>query len=350
MNKLREDFKIIDIFYADCNQNASTVPQWATTRTGKQLTDERSLNRLRKQLHELHCKRKLEYTFGDELIKINHPRNASVKSILQSMSALPTDDQALVELQQYGDVLARKYLETSYSRTRLFMVSRVMNKNDIYLYLLVTNLESEVAVEHIQPGSLDFDSQTIMNQIKDLKKGAIYPGIIDNQLNENVISIYDSGHTKYYPQSLECVPRQASEMEAKSFFGVLAEACIMDRHQLDVLLYDLREIKRSSFGSEQLIQVLERTGVEVDPEIIDREWRRKFYSSKYEIPPTVLSLESVIITIKLDEFEIKCPLSYYPDRIEHEERGGYHYLKIRGREYRELQVGSSHIHFTLHSN
>jgi hypothetical protein len=346
MNKQKDDFKIIDIFYADCDQSAGTVPRWSTIRTGQQLTDERSLNRLRKQLQELRRKRKLEYAFGDELIEVEHPRNASVRTILQCMSDLPADDhQALGELQQYGDVLARKYLKTQYSRTRLFMVARVMLKGEMRIYVLVTHLNPEFAGECIQPESLDFTSQTIPNLIMELKKGAIYPAVRDNQRNENAISIYDSGHTKYYPESLECVPRQAPEMEAKSFFGVLAEACALDRRQLDDLLRDLRAIERPSFGSDQLVQVLERTGVEVDPERVGQEWRRNFYYSQYEIPPTVLSLESVIITVKLDEFEIKCPLNYYPDRIEHEERGGYHYLRIRGRDYREVQAGSSHIHF-----
>lgn len=348
MNEQRNDFEIADIYYADCHRQSGPMPQWSTVRSGQQLTDERSLNRLRKQLRELRRKRtKLEFTFGDEVIEVEHPRNASVRSVLQRILDLPTDDQALEELQQYGDVLAQKYLKTPYSRTRLFMVARVVLKDEMHLFLLVTHLNPEFAGECIQPESLDFISQTIPNLIRELKKGAIYPAVSEGRRNENAILIYDSGDTKYYPQSLECILRQAPETEARSLIKVIGETCTPTTHQLTSVLSALRTIERPSFGSNELVQVLEQTGVEVDPEQVSKEWRKQFNYSQYEIPPTVLSLESVKVIIRLDEFEINCPLSYYPDRIEHSEEGGYHYLKVRGREYRELRTGPSRIRFAL---
>jgi hypothetical protein len=174
--------------------------------------------------------------------------------------------------------------------------------------------------------------------------------VSEGQRNENAILIYDSGDTKYYPQSLECILRQAPETEARSLFKVIAETSAPTQHQLTSVLNALRAIDRPSFGSNELVQVLEQTGVEVNPERISREWRRRFNYSQYEIPPNVLSLESVTVIITLDEFEIKCPLSYYPDRIEHSEEGGYHYLKVRGREYRELRTGPSRIRFAPHDD
>ncbi len=348
MNEQRDDFEIVDIYYADCDQG--TTPRWSTMRTGQQLTDERAMNRLKKQLQELRRKRKLEYTFGDEVIEVEHPRNASVKSVLQHILDLPANRQALGELQQYGDVLAQKYLKTPYSRTWLFMVARVILKDEMRLFTLVAELTPEFAGECIRPESLDFASQIIPNLIGKWKKGAVYPAVSEGQRNENAILIHDTGDTKYYPQSLECILRQAPETEARSLIKVIGETCTPTTHQLTSVLRALRAIDRPSFGSNELIQALEQAGVKVNPERVSREWRRQFNYSQYEIPPTVLSLESLVITIKLDEFEIKCPLSYYPDRIEHSEEGGYHYLRVRGREYRALQAGPSSIRFAAHGD
>ena len=178
MNEQRNDFEIVDIYYANCHREAGPMPRWSTVRTGQQLTDERSLNKLREQLQELRRKRtKLDFTFGDEVIEVEHPRNASVRSVLQCLLDLSTDDQALEELKQYGDVLAQKYLKTSYSRTRLFMVARVVLEGQMRLFTLVSDLTPEFAGECIRPDSLDFASETIPNLIGKLKKGAIYPAI-----------------------------------------------------------------------------------------------------------------------------------------------------------------------------
>jgi hypothetical protein len=175
MKEQRNDFEIIDIYYADCHRKSGPMPRWCTVRSGQQLTDERSLNRLKRQLRELRRKRtKLEFTFGDEVIDVEHPCNASVRSILQCILELPVSRQALEELQQYGNVLAQKYLKTPYSRTRLFMVTRVTLEDEMYLFTLVANLTPEFAGECIQPESLDFASQTIPNLIGELKKKGRY--------------------------------------------------------------------------------------------------------------------------------------------------------------------------------
>lgn len=345
MNEKRNDFEIADIYYSDCHQDAGTEPLWSTTRTGQQLTDERAIGKLRTQLQQLRRKRKLAFMFGDETIDVDHPRNASVKSLLQRLLALPTDLRSLDELQQYGDVLAQKYLKTPYSRTRLFMIARVLFVKEMSLFILVANLTPEFAGECIQPDSLDFTSRIIPNLIGDWKKGAVYPALSDGRRNENAILIYDSERTKYYPRSLECILRQAPDMEARSVLEVLAQVSTPTHDQVAALLRHLRAIEKTSFGSDELIEALETTGIAADPQRVRKQWRRQFNYSDYRVPPSVLSWGSVDITIKIDEFEIKCPLSYYPDRIEHTEEGGYHYLTVRGHDYRELRAGSTHVRF-----
>jgi hypothetical protein len=345
VNGKRNDFEIADIYYADCHQDAGTEPLWSTTRTGQQLTDERAIGKLRTQLQQLRRKRKLEFTFGDETIEVDHPRNANVRAVLQHILALPTSRQSLDELQQYGDVLAQKYLRTPYSRTRLFMIARVLFVEEIRLFMLVANLTPEFAGECIQPDSLDFTSRIIPNLIGDWKKGAVYPALSDGRRNENAILIYDSERTKYYPRSLECILRQAPDMEARSVLGVLGQVCTPTPDQVAALLRHLRAIEDTSFGSDELVDALETSGIAADPKQVREQWRKQFNYSDYRVPPSILSWGSVDIIIKIDEFEIKCPLSYYPDRIEHTEEGGYHYLTVRGRDYRELQAGSSHVRF-----
>jgi hypothetical protein len=296
-------------------------------------------------LQQLRRKRKLEFTFGDETIEVDHPRNASVKSILQRLLELPTDLRSLDKLQQYGDVLAQKYLKTPYSRTRLFMLARVLFVEEMSLLILVADLTPEFAGECIQPDSLDFTSRIIPNLIGDWMKGAVYPALSDGRRNENAILIHDSERTKYYPRSLECILRQAPDMEARSVLEVLGQVCTPTPDQAAALLRHLRAIEDTSFGSDGLIDALETSGIAADPQRVRRQWRKQFNYSDYRVPPSVLSRGSVDIIIKIDEFEIKCPLSYYPDRIEHTEEGGYHYLTVRGRNYRELQAGSTHVRF-----
>jgi hypothetical protein len=213
------------------------------------------------------------------------------------------------------------------------------------LFTLVANLTPKFEGECIQPDSLDFTSRTIPNLIGDWKKGAIYPAVTDEERDENAILIYDSERTKYYPRSFECILKQAPDMEATSLLKVLGQVCTPTPDQAAALLRHLRAIEDTSFGSAELIDALETTGIAVDPEQITTEWRKQFYYSAYTVPPSVLSRDSVKITIKLDQFEITCPLSYYPDRIEHIERGGLHYLTVRGHDYRELRAGSTHVRF-----
>jgi hypothetical protein len=346
MGEVGENMEIIDIYYADCDQNEGPEPRWSTARLGDQLTDERSLNMLRNQLRILQRKRKkLVFAFGEEVIEVQHPRSASVKSLLQRILELPAEDSSLDELKQFGDVLAQKYLRTPYSRTRLFMVARVVMKGEQSLFTLVADLKPEFAGEYIEPKSLDFTSQTIPNWIGELKKGAIYPTVTEGRLDEDSIIIYDKQRTRYYPQSLECVPKQSAEMEARSLLGVVGGVARISPDQAASVLRRLRQLDCERFGSSELAGALRGSGIEVEPEQVDKEWRRRFYSTGYEISPAVLSSDSVAITIRLDEFEIRCPLSYYPDRIEQTQEGGYHYVRLKGREFTELRAGEGRIQF-----
>jgi hypothetical protein len=344
VNEQGNEFEIVDIYYADCVQQEGNLPQWSTVRTGKDLTDKESLNKLKSQLYKLRRKRKLIYNFGKEMIEVEHARNASVKSILQELIKLPTDGQGLDNLQQLGDVLAQKYLETPWSRTRLFMVIRVIINKEMYVFTLVADLKDDLFPQ-INRNSLDFTSQTIRNIYGSLKKGSMYPVIIDGKRNGNVITIYDAGRAKYYPRSLECILKQAPEEEVESVIKVLEKTCPLTSEQLDQVVRDIRDINKPTFGSLELGQILRKRGAKVNQKNLNNEWRKQFYYSNYEVAPKALSQQSVTVTIKLDMFEIKCPLNYFPERIEHSEQGGFHFLKLRGLHYSELRTGSSKILF-----
>ena len=343
MNQQVQDMAIVDIYYADCDQEKGPQPQWSTVRSGDQLTDERSLERLRKQLRTLRRKRtKLDFAFGEEVIEVNEKETRSVKTLLQLILKLPPADGKLKDM---GDVLAAKYLLTPYSRTRLFMVVRVRMGNGLRVFTLVADLKTAFEGEYIEPDSLDFASRTIPNWIGDLKKGAIYPVVRDGERVENAIEIYDENETRYYPQSLECVPRQSRDKEAKSLLQTLGAVAPLTPHQVAGVIEELRGLGVARFGTDELAQALEKNGIEVDPEQVARAWRSRFFTSGYKISPDVLGRDSVTITIKLDDFEIQCPLSYYPDRIEHTVQGGLHYLRVSGVNYREIRAGRGRIRF-----
>jgi hypothetical protein len=343
VNEQIKDMDIVDIYYADCDQAKGPHPQWSTVRSGDQLTDERSLERLRDQLRTLRRKRtKLDFAFGEEVIKVNEKETRSVKTLLQLILKLPPADAKLKDM---GDVLAAKYLLTPYSRTRLFMVARVRMGKELRLFTLVADLKSTFEGEYIEPDSLDFASRTIPNWIGDLKKGAIYPGVKDGERSEDAIEIYDENQTRYYPQSLECVPRQSEDKEAKSLLKALGGVGKLTPHQVAGVIRELRGLTVAKFGADELAKALEKNGVEVDPERVAGAWRREFFTSGYRISPGVLGRDSVTITIKLDDFEIQCPLSYYPDRIVHTEQGGLHHLHLSGTDYRELKAGRGRIQF-----
>lgn len=338
--------EIVDIYYADCDREAGPRPRWSTVRSGGELRDERSLERLRSQLDTLRRKRrKRAFAFGDEVIQVDHDANGPVQGILQRILGLPEGEEALAELQGLGDVLAAKYLATPYARTRLFMVARGRGGEGLRLFTLVADLKSAFEGEYIDPGSLDFTSRTIPNWIGGLKKGAIYPALREGERDEAALEIYDENETRYYPHSLECVPRPSQSGEAESLMRVMDRVAGLTPDQAAGAMRELRELDAGSFGSEELADALERSGAAVDREIVARAWRRRFPSARYRISPDVLARDSVTVTIRLDDFEIQCPLSYYPDRIEHREQGGYHYVRVRGREYREVRVGKGRIRF-----
>ena len=343
MDPQLNEFEIIDIYYADCIQTAGCIPQWSTVRSGKELTDEGSLTKLREQVQTLRKKRMLVYNFGDEIIEVDHPRNESVRLILQHILELPLDLQERDELIQYGDVLARKYLQTPYSRTRLFMVMRVTSNGEVFLFTLVADLNDQ-PVQQIQQESLNFTSQTILNIYGDLKKGSIYPARVDGQRIENQIKIFDEHDSKYYPTCLECILRLSPEQEARSLVEVIGETCTVTSDQVGRIFRHMRALDQPSFGGNDLVQVLNQNGIEVDQERVNSTWKKHFNYSQYQISPLVLSLETVELSIYIDEFVIRCPINYFPDRIEHRQQGGYHILELRGREYKEIRTGTSRIH------
>jgi hypothetical protein len=251
----------------------------------------------------------------------------------------------LGELEELGDVLAQKYLETPYSRTRLFMVARVKVKKGLRLYTLVTDLESTFQGEFIDPDSLNFASRAIPNWIGGLKKGAIYPATKDDEPDEDAVEIYDQNQTRYYPESLECVPKQSEDKEAESLIRVMADVQTLTPDQVAQVIHTLRSMDQDTFGSDELSDALEGSGAEVDRQQVADAWRRWFYASGYTVSPDVLDRDSVTITIKLDGFEIRCPLRAYPDRIAHRQEGGYHYIEVRGRHYSEVKAGRGRIRF-----
>jgi hypothetical protein len=356
MTEQEEGLQILDLYYADCDQSAGVAPRWSAVRTRDQLTDARSLARLQKQLWQLHRKRKLAAPFGQQVIDVDHPRNAPVRVVLQDMLGLGAGEAALAKLGEYGDVLACKYLSTKYARTRLFMVVRVRLAGALRLYLLVSGLNPAFAGEYIQPDTHNWTSSTIPNLVREMKKGAVYPapgkdeadrksgGQADQKSgDEGAIAIHDPGHTRYYPHSLECVHRQPPKAEAEGVLDVIGQVCTPTADQAAGVLRTLREGDGDSLGYDALAEALGKAGVQVSRERVRREWVRRFSDAGYTVSPDVLALNSVQITIRLDEFEVKCPLGYYPGRFAHREEGGYHYLTLRGREYGGLQAGRGAI-------
>jgi hypothetical protein len=347
----KSEIKVLDLYYADCIREKGGRPVWSTARTREQLTDEGSLNKVIKQAETLLQKRRgvaaLEYRFGDEVIKVDHERNMDVRSILQALIALPVSEASLPEFQEWGDVLAMKYLSTPWSRTRLFMVTRADVDKKRYVFTIVADLKDEV-VRRIRPKTLDFASQTIQNIYGDLKKGALYPAIVEGKRNEDVVIIFDSGRAKYYPRSLECILKLDPESEARALFGVLGKVLPgmgRSHSQIASIMENVRNVKGASIGYTELADLLGNQGIPVDRQELEKAWKKEYNYSNYKVPPGVLAQESVKITIKLDEFEITCPLIYYPSRIEYESNGK-HRLTLTGYDTPSIKAGNYRIQLT----
>jgi len=346
MNQRADDLRIVDVYYADCDHEAEDGPHWSTTRSRDQIRDERSTNRLIGKLTDLRRRRLTQYTFGDDVIPIDHPRSASVRQVLEEIRTLPQTAHSLEDLKELGDVLAKKYLATKYSRTRFFVAARVRDGNHSRIMLLAAELEPDSVSENVDPVSLDLTTTDIPNRLGSWKKGAIYPALGDAADPQAGLSLYEQQPTLYYPHSLECVPNRSPKQEAASLLGVIGTVCSPSPNQLRQILGHAREAPDDALNSGGLIQAITDSGVAVDPGAVRAAWRREFRTSQYIVSSSVLGRDVVRCSMKLDELELRFPLSYYGDKIIVREEGGLHYLEAHGAVLGALKVGGKGIQFS----
>jgi len=236
------------VYYAYCKRQKKEA-EWTENRKGSELDEE--MSKLFERYLDFLLRKKIEtkntriHEFGDKIVEIDDNdltlRKIPLKTILPDMLNNALSNPVIFK--KDASIIAKKYLATRFARNRVIFIIYFNEKKQKLIGIIISELTDE-GIRNLDIASHSIRLELIKNYLPSkIKKGAIFPAIIQNKPELNKIKIFQTSYADYFPNSLETRP----ELTRSEQFSILSS-----------IINQVQQEKGEKFTSESLVNLSEK--------------------------------------------------------------------------------------------